>query len=189
MFYKPPMDLCSNLYASNICTNEMCTDLEVCPAAPVVEWKPKVEAASSKFLGHSVDESLTGTFGSAYNAGLASLESDFDSNVCAILTGGSMDISPYNPTATGTEDQAGKTTREGKINCIKMIDAIDAELDKNPPWFEKKKLLETRRAVIDLCTDESTQNSLSYKPDFPATEITTKTGKISKIFCPPTSST
>ena len=189
MFYKPSQDLCSNLYASNICTTEMCTTLEVCPAVPTVEWKPVVKAASSKFLGYDVTPNITGTFGSAYTAGLASLESNFDSNVCATLTGGSMNISPYNPTAPADELAPDKSTREGKINCIKMIKAIDTEIDKNPPLFEKKKLLETRRAVIDLCTDDSTPDSLSYKTDFPATEITSKTGKISKIFCPTTSST
>ena len=172
----------------------MCTTLKVCPTPDTVEWKPEVEADPKKFLGYSVTPNTTGgTFGTAYTAGFASLESDFDSNVCATLTGGSMDISPYNPTAGATtETEQVKTAREGKINCIKMINAIDTEIDKNPPWFEKNKLLETRRAVIDLCTSPTgtgTRSAIDTDSFFPATAITTKTGEISKIFCPPTSST
>lgn len=185
MFYKPSQDLCSNLYASNICTNEMCTTLEVCPPAPAVEWNPIVEKDDDKFLGYDVDESLDGTFGTAYTAGLASLESEFGSNVCDILT--NMDLSDYHPAAptSGDANATDKATREGKINCIKMINKIDAELDKTDlTWFEKNKLLEVRKAVIDHCTTiDASANTRTYKTDFPKTDITSETGAISKLFC------
>lgn len=186
MFYKPSQDLCSNLYASNICTTEMCTTLEVCPAAPEVKWKPEVKADTNKFFGHSVVESLTGTFGSAYTAGLASLETEFGSNVCDTLA--SMDLSAYYQPGATTADPADTT----QINCIKMINKIDEELKKtNLTRLEKNKLLEARRAMIDMCSplDPSasvrTEFTINPSKSFPTAAITgKKDGAISKLICP-----
>jgi hypothetical protein len=190
MFYKPSQDLCSNLYASNICTTEMCTKLEVCPAAPTVEWKPKVKADNGKFLGHSVEESLTGTFGSAYTAGLASLETEFGSNVCDTLA--SMDLSAYYHSVPATVGAPASPPDANKINCIKMINKIDEELKKTGlTRLEKNKLLEVRRAMIDTCSPlvpsetKRTGFNIGSNESFPTTAITgKKDGAISKLICP-----
>jgi hypothetical protein len=191
MFYKPSQDLCSNLYASNICTDEMCTTLEVCPAIPEVEWKPEVKADTGKFLGYGVEESLDGTFGTAYTTGLTSLESEFGSNVCDTLT--TMDLAAYHPAAptAGDANETDKAAREGKINCIKMINKIDAELGKTDlTWLEKSKLLEARRAMINACSPlddgqtERTVFDIDADATFPTAAITgKKDGAISKLFC------
>lgn len=185
MFYEPTLETCSNLYTSNICTKAVCTSLEVCPAAETVEWKPEVTSKTDRFLGHAVEENTDGAFGTAYTTGLTSLMSEFDSNVCTTLTGGSMDT-------------AGLTTAdESKIDCIKMINKIDGELaETGLTWLEKSKLLEVRRAVIDQCTTVTAADanpavpaSRVYIDEFPTSALTSKTGAIAGIFCPPASST
>ena len=189
MFYKPSQDLCSNLYASNICTTGMCDSLKVCPATPAVEWNPIVKEDKDKFLGYGVEESLDGTFGTAYTAGLTSLKSEFGSNVCDTLT--TMDLAAYHPAAIDAETADAKTVREGKINCIKMINKIDAELDKTGlTWLEKSKLLEARRAMINACSPigdgqtERTVFDIDADATFPTKDITgKKDGAISKLFC------
>ena len=186
MFYEPTLETCSNLYTSNICTKAVCTSLEVCPAAETVEWKPEVTSKTDRFLGHAVEENTDGAFGTAYTTGLTGLMSEFDSNVCTTLTGGSMDTTDLHPEGTDSVDQ---------IDCIKMINKIDGELaETGLTWLEKSKLLEVRRAVIDQCTTvtdatDATPASRVYIDGFPTTALTSKTGAIAGIFCPPASST
>ena len=192
MFHEPSQEVCANLYTSNICTTATCDSLEVCPTEESVEWKPKVSVSKDKFLGHSVNEELDGTFGTAYNTGLTSLMSEFDSNVCTTLT--SMDKTEFHPLVLQASNDS--TPNVEQIDCIKMISKLDSELAKSGlTWLEKSKLLEVRHAVIEQCTTvqeataatpttDAMSASRVYKDTFLTTELSSPTGAISKIFCP-----
>lgn len=183
MFYKPSQETCANLYTSNICTKAVCEKLF--PATPVnTTWEPVVvkdTSASPKFFGYNVTIPETGTVGTAYKAGLDSLMSDFDSNVCEQLT--TMTFSDneakYHPGNGATPPVYDKT----KIRCAPMIEDIDNELTNTSlTWLEKSKLLEVRRALSNLCTGFEVDGT-TPKTEFPAEALSTKTGAISKIFC------
>lgn len=187
MFYKPSLETCANLYTSNICTKAVCE--KAFPVTPVnTTWKPVVAkdtTASPKFFGYNVTIPETGTVGTAYKAGLDSLMSEFNSNVCTELTTMTFsddDVATYHPGNGATPPVYDKT----KILCAPMIKDIDDELaNTSLTWLEKSKLLEVRRALINLCTEDDR----TPKVDFPAVALSDKTGAISKIFCNQPSST
>lgn len=188
MFYKPSLEVCSNLYASNICTTEYCIAEKLCPVANPPEWNPKIITKAGSLLGYGVELPTTGDFGTLYKTEIASLESVFDSNVCDTLT--TMVLTDYHPPAA-----AGAAAETGQINCIKLLNKIDADLKNNSlSWIEESKLLEARNAVIDLCAPpdvaSGARGAINADSFFPTTDITGKTtGKIAKLFCPPPPST
>lgn len=195
MFYKPSLEVCSNLYASNICTTDYCVDEKLCPVESPPVWNPKIDANSGSLLGHKVTLPTTGEVATLYNTEITSLESAFDSNVCDTLK--TMDLSSYHPTDS-TDPTAADTTQ---INCIELLKKIDADLaDRSSlSWIEESKLLEARNAVIDLCApanEDANTGTIGQRADinaassFPTTDITnTSNGKIAKLFCTDPSST
>ena len=181
MFYKPSLETCANLHTSNICTQAVCEKLF--PATPVdTSWKPVVAkdtGASPKFFGYNVTIPETGTVGTAYKAGLDSLMSEFNSNVCTELK--TMKFTGAEGTYHPGDNSTPTIYDTTKIICAPMIKDIDAELAKpGLTWLEKSKLLEVRHALSILCTGNT---------DFPAVALSTDTGAISKIFCNQPSST
>ena len=194
MFYKPSLEVCSNLYASNICTTDYCVAENLCPPESPPEWNPKIDANSGSLLGYKVTLPTTGKVATLYNTEITSLESAFDSNVCDTLK--TMDLSSYHP-ALPDDAPADTEPDTEKINCIELLNKIDDDLQNTPlSWIEESKLLEARNAVIDLCAPASTATSskgqrvaIDAASSFPTSAINTKTGEIAKLFCTQPSST
>lgn len=187
MMYKPSLEVCSNLYTSNICTETYCSTKFPYPPP---EWKPTISTVTSsdnpKFFGFNVDIPVSGTFGTLYNTGITNLESMFDSNVCAALASMALPGATFHPLKAGSSTEYDET----KIKCIPMINRIDAEINREDiSWLEKSKLLEARRALVNLCSPlgdgETDRSEFSIVADatFPASAIRTNTGDVSKLFC------
>ena len=193
MFYKPSLKVCSNLYASNICTTDYCVAENLCPVESPPVWNPKIDANSGSLLGYKVTLPNTGKVATLYNTEITSLESAFDSNVCDTLT--NMVLTSYHPAVDAGADEEVKDAAKKQINCIELLKKIDADLANKSSlsWIEESKLLEARNAVIDLCTKPNAtsgvRDAITDTSDFPTTDINTKTGKIAKLFCPQQSST
>ena len=184
MFYKPSLETCSNLYTSNICTAAVCEKAFPCEPTDTT-WEPVVkkdDTSSPKFFGYNVTIPETGAVGTAYKSGIDSLMSEFDSNVCTELKTMTF-ADTYHP-ATSSSDA---TPDKSKILCIPMMKDIEDELAKTGlTWLEKSKLLEVRSALIDKCSslkNEGTRSEITATSFFPADDITSPTGAVSKIFC------
>ena len=186
MFYKPSLETCSNLYASNICTTEYCDTNDLCPTTTPPVWNPQIKTKAGSFLGYGVELPSNGDVATLYNTEITSIESVFDSNVCDTLL--SMDLVPYQQ-VTSDADVTPVVKDPVNINCIEILKKIDAELANTGglTWIERNRLLEARRAVIDLCAqpDPATgvRTMIGAATTFPTADINTRTGKIAKLFC------
>lgn len=190
MFYKPSQETCSNLYTSNICTAAVCTKAFPCEPTDTT-WEPVVtkdSTSSPKFFGYNVTIPETGAVGTAYKSGIDSLMSEYNSNVCDTLTTMKFEDT-YHPSVATVDGST--SVDKSNILCIPMLTKLDTELKKSGlTWLEKSKLLEVRRAVIDQCSspnESGVRGGITATSYFPTTALSSKTGVISKIFCPSSS--
>lgn len=157
-FYEPrPTQLnCANLYQSNICTEAVCTTAFPSPDIPSPKWTPEIKTNTSKLTG--IDMLLPiDAIGKEINTEIDKFSNTFDSNVCSALN--SLETKAISAPATtplyGYTAKVAATSPgtevPAKFNCMKLIDKINTDIASAKTNYEKMKLINLRRVIVDNC--------------------------------------
>ena len=155
-FYKPTQIVCANLYQSNICTEAVCNTAFPCPDIPSPIWTPEIKTNTSKLTG--IDMLLPiDAIGKEINTEIDKFSNTFDSNVCSALN--SLETKAISAPATtplyGYTAKVAATSPgtevPAKFNCMKLIDKINTDIASAKTNYEKMKLINLRRVIVDNC--------------------------------------